>query len=332
MRKLTSLLLYFVAGLPLLLSFLLMVSFRPWALDGDFWKRTLTDDRLYSILLSPELKKDVQEKVVLGGYTLSGPALVEALQKEAPVAELKALSVSGVDAIFPPVALSRTVSQELDLRALKKALTARSGALAADYVAALPVLAQRPEPKDLSFRPQGLAESLVVTRAREATSLVVATQIPDALPWPPKGKDPDPNPEIGLALANLGANRLDLATASLGLGSALVLTLLALIGAGRLERRLALAGGFVLAPSVLILVAGVFLSAGSTVVVGSLNIPALHIPELSGGVVETRLLSWAADSVARVAKSFFVVGLGGTFFGGLLLALRKFVRRDDQDQ
>lgn len=323
MRKLTSILLYLVAGLPLILSFLLMVSFRPWALDGDYWKRTLTDDRLYTILLSPELRKDVDERILVGSYTLSGPALVEALQKDAPVAELKALTAAGVDGVFPAVDRAPSVRGDLDLKDIKKALGDRSTALAKDYVAALPVLAQRPGPKDLSFRPQGLAESLVAARAKEALVQMIASEIPDQVPWPPADKVADS--QVGLALANLGPNRLDIATASLGLGSALVLTLLSLIGTSGLARRLSLAGAFVLAPSVLILVVGTFLSAGSTLVVGGLN-PALHIPVATGGIIEGRLASWAASSVAGAARSFFVVGLGGTFLGGLLLAFRKFVR------
>ncbi len=323
MRKLTSIVLYFVAGLPLILSFLLMVSFRPWALDGDYWKRTLTDDRLYTILLSPELRKDVDERILVGSYTLSGPALVEALQKEAPVPELKALVAAGVDGVFPAIDRAPSARQQLDLKGIKKALGDRSAALATDYVAALPVLAQRPEPKDLSFRPQGLAQTLVAARAKEALGQMITSEIPDQVPWPPTDLVADS--QLGLTLANLGPNRLDLATASLGLGSALVLTLLSLLGSSGLAKRLALAGAYVLAPSILILVVGSFLSAGSTLVVGGLN-PALHLPVAAGGIIEGRLASWAASSVAGAARSFFVVGLGGTFLGGLLLAFRKFVR------
>lgn len=330
MRKFTSVFLYIFAGLPILLSFLLMVSIRPWALDGDFWKKTLTDDRLYSIVLSPELRKDVDEKILLGGYTLSGPALVEALQKEAPVEELKALSIAGVDGVFPAVDRAPTARRDLDLRAVKKALASRSGAIAADYVAALPLLADRPAPKDLSFRPQGLAESLVAARAREAVNLVVATEIPDSLPWPPREKLPDTG--MGLVLADLGPSRLDLATGALGLGSALVVTLLSLIGSARLGKRLAMAGAYILVPSILILALGTVLSAGSTIVVGSLRLPGVSIPGIQGGIVETRLISWAADSVAGAARSFFIAGLGGTFFGGLLLALRKFIMPRDSEQ
>lgn len=328
MRKPAAIILYLFVGLPLLLSAFLAVSTRAWILDRGTYTRALTNDRLYEILRSPAMAAEVDETLVIDGASLNGPALVAALQKDPPVAELKALAAQAVNDGFDFIeGRSRGERLDLDLAPLKSALEARAPALARDYVAALPVQPGKPADGDYSFRPQGLSSALIASRAGTLLRDGISENLPDRLPWPPAAMPVLTVSENGEVLT---LARIDTGITGLAIISLLVTGGLALLGSPNLRQRLRMAGGFILAPALLVLVvAATFAITGISVEKGLMP-DALRQAAGSDGraALAGYFLGSFLGSQGGVAGPYFIVGLVASCAGGLLISLRRWIGQD----
>jgi hypothetical protein len=330
-KKAASIILYVLIGFPLLFSALFAISTRTWAFDRAAYVKVLTDDRLVEILRSPAMQKEVGETVEVGGISLNGPALVAALQKDPPVAELKALAAEAVNDGFDFYE-GRTKGRQasLDLAPLKAAVSSRSGTLAADYVAALPAKPGRPAEADFSYRPQGLPERLVSARAAELLKSRVASEVPDSLPWPPA--------TLPAAVENgegevLTVGRIDTAIAGVALFAFLFTAGLVLLGERRMHGRLSMAGAFITAPAALILVSSAAAAiAGLGVQRGLLPDAMRQMAGSDGGaMLATYFLGSFLGTSGPVFKSLFTTGLVGVCIGGLLTSVRRWAKQEDDE-
>jgi hypothetical protein len=325
MRRFPAIVLYVVFGLPLLLSALFAISVRSWAFDRSWYERVLTSDRLYELLRDPSFAKDAEEKMAVDGLTLHGPSLVAAAQKDMPVAELKALTKEAIDRGFD-YAEGRTggLPATLDLKPLKSAIASRSAAFAGDYVKGLPVEPKAPAQGDFSYRPQGLAPSVVADRAATELRARAAKMLPDSTAWPPeeatRPKGSGPAWKLDLA-------RLDASLAGLALFSLLVVAGLSLLGARGAVDRLSLAGSFILAPSVIVLLTGAFLATGGYMVQRGL-IPT-HIQGFASSGAAQALAAYFIGSLGGGTRSLFVTGLIGASLSVFLLSFRKWMRPEE---
>lgn len=331
MRKPAAIVLYVLIGFPLLFSALFAISTRTWAFDRAAYVKILTDDRLVEILRSPSMQKEVGETVEVGGISLNGPALVSALQKDPPVAELKALATEAVNDGFDFFEGRTKGSQAgLDLAALKAAVTSRSKALAADYVAALPVKPGRPAETDFSYRPQGLSERLVSSRAADLLKSRVASEVPDSLPWPPA--------DLPAAIENgegevLTVAKIDTGIAGVALFAFLFSAGLVLLGESRMHGRLSMAGAFITAPAALLLVTSAAAAAAGLGVQRGLLPDAMRQMAGSdgGAMLATYFLGSFLGTSGPVFKSLFTTGLVGVCIGGLLTSVRRWSKQEDDE-
>lgn len=331
MRKTAAIVLYILVGFPLLFTALFAISTRTWAFDRAGYARILTDDRLVGILRSPAMQKEISETVDVAGISLNGPALVSALQKDPPVAELKALATEAVSDGFDFFE-GRTKGRQasLDLAPLKAAVEARSDALAADYVAALPVEPKRPAENDLSFRPQGLPERLVASRAADLLRARVAHDIPDSLPWPPATLPATIESADGNVLT---VGRIDTAIAGVALFAFLFAAGLVLLGESRMHGRLSMAGAFIIAPAALILVSSALaVAAGLGVQRGLLPDAMRQMAGSDGGaMLATYFLGSFLGTSGPIFRSLFTTGLVGVCIGGLLVSVRRWAKQEDDE-
>ena len=331
MKKVASIILYILIGFPLLFTALFAISTRTWAFDRSAYVKVLTDDRLVEILRSPAMQKEVGETVEAGGISLNGPALVSALQKDPPVAELKALAAEAVNDGFDFYE-GRTKGRQasLDLAPLKAAVASRSDALAAAYVAALPSKPGRPAEEDFSFRPQGLPERLVSSRAAGLLRSRVASEVPDSLPWPPA--------TLPAAIENdeaevLTVGRIDTAIAGVALFAFLFAAGLVLLGEKQMHGRLSMAGAFLIAPSALILAASAFAAAAGLGIQRGLLPDAMRQMAGSdgGAMLATYFLGSFLGTSGPVFRSLFTTGLVGVCMGGLLVSVRRWTKQEDDE-
>ena len=316
MRRFLAGILYLGVGLPVVLSSLLALSIRPWALDRNFYSRAVDDPRLWIALRSPVARRNAPAKVEIGGYVFSGPALYGAIQGHLPEAELKSLANGTIDEVFNAVDSGKS-GLALDLRPLKADLKKNSDAMLADYLSALPVGAPAELSTDLSQRPAGPTDAALADRDGKAVKSLIDS-IPD---------------EVRREFPASGGNRVDGARISakdsfdrwsstgVAAGAALLLGL-GFLGGGGVGRSLARAGRFLMFPSALILAAGVALSIPGAPV-------ALDVAFRAGASADLGFLKalggWLGSWLGIASRSFFVVGLSGLSVGALLASVRRIL-------
>ncbi len=326
MRKFFSVVLYILVGLPLSLSVLMAFSVKPWALDRDFYKRTLTSDKLYAALADPALAAGTDEVLELaGGLKVNGPVYVAALQKRIPVPELKALSTDAVDKTFDWLEGKAAAGKpSLDMKPLKKALVASEGDLARDYVKGIPEKPGVPAKGDLTFRPSSLSEAAMTTAATPVLREGTQTAIPDSVSWPNADKP-------AITDASQGAVILppDLDSRILGFTvfTTFILAGLSYLGGRRAADRLRLAGTYILIPSIFVLGIGAVLMAtggiAGSAALGGILPAGVHLVPAAGSGAGSQLASFFAELGRGMARSFFLTGLIGTCAGGFLKSLRR---------
>jgi hypothetical protein len=316
MRRFLSGILFLLIGLPVTFSGLLALSLRPWAFDRTFYSRAIDDERLWTALRSPTALKGAPDKVEIGGFTFSGPALYGALQRHLPEAELKSFATDAVDS-FIRSADDGVPAAALDLRTLKSTLTKNSAAISADYFAALPKGETRGILTDLRTRPPEASTASLAKRGNEAFASVIAT-IPDTVSPRMQGASPA-NGEPHRLSARSSLDRL--ATTGLAASAALLLGL-GFLGGGGIGRSLARSGKFLIIPSSLVLAAGIALSVPGAPIVLSIAAKAQATSDL--GFLQA-IGGWLSSWLGVAARSFFVVGLSGISIGALLASVRRIL-------
>jgi hypothetical protein len=316
MRRFLSGLLYLVVGLPVVLSGLLALSIRPWAMDKGFYSRAIDDPRLWASLRSPLVLKGAPEKVEIGGYVFSGPALYGALQKHLPEVELRSFAERSIDEVFNSIDSGKS-SVFLDLRPIKASFTKNSAAIAEDYLAALPPGSPGGTSTDISVRPGGMTDPLLVERGGKAFEGLAAA-IPDEV-------KPD------LSVADLGRAKGStisarsffdrLSSTGLAAGAALLLGL-GFLGGGGLGRSFARSGRYLMIPSALVLLTGLVLSIPGAPIAVNLLTGAQASADL--GFLKA-LGGWLGSWLGVASRSFFVVGLAGMSIGALLSSVRRIL-------
>jgi len=312
MRRPLAGLLYVFLGLPIALSGLLALSVRPWILDRSFYHRAIDDPRLWTALRSPEALKGVPERVEIGGYIFSGPALYGALQKHIPETALKSVANKAVDDVISAVSSGQNVPP-MDLRPFKADLARNAAAIAADYVASLPEGSSGGTPTDLTSRLPGSQRKELDTADSSIGALVAS--IPDEA-------RPEMRAEAGVVRGPTvtGVSSLERsASSAVGAGIALLLGL-GFLGGGGIGRSLSRAGRFLILPSAIVLGAGIALSIPGAPI-------AMQIASHATGGADAgffRALSgWLGSWLGVAARSFFVVGLSGVSIGALFASLRR---------
>ncbi|HUX41280.1 MAG TPA: hypothetical protein VMV83_08970 [Rectinemataceae bacterium] len=316
MRRFLSGILYLLIGLPITFSGLLALSLRPWAFDKTFYSRAIDDERLWTALRSPTALKGAPDKVEIGGFTFSGPALYSALQRHLPEAALKSFATDAVDSLIS-VSDEGKPAAALDLRPLKSTLTRDSAAIAADYFADLPKGDRRGVLTDFRTQPPGTSSASLAKQGSEAFASVIAT-IPDSV-----------NPKIQSGSIILGdphrvspkASLDRLATTGLAASAALLLGL-GFLGGGGIGRSLARTGKFLIIPSALVLAAGIALSIPGAPIVLSIAAKAQATSDL--GFLQA-IGGWLSSWLGVAARSFFIVGLSGISIGALLASVRRIL-------
>ncbi|HUX39282.1 MAG TPA: hypothetical protein VMV44_15385 [Rectinemataceae bacterium] len=312
MRRLLAGLLYLFLGLPVAFSGLLALSVKPWALDPSFYRRAIEDQRLWTALRSPEALKGVPERMEIGGYIFSGPALYGALQKHIPEAELKSLGGLAVDDIIGALRAGRSATA-LDLRPLKSSLSKNSRAFAADYLRSLP-RGLPTSSTDLRVLPEGSAGK-ASSSAAQATENLIAS-IPDMV-TPDVQTEPRASSRGGLTVGRGGLDRMS--SSALAAGAVLLLGL-GFLGGGGIGRSLSRAGRFLIIPSAIVLAAGIALSIpGAPLALELVN----RLPKAPEASFVAALGGWLGSWLGVAARSFFVVGLSGVSIGALLVSLRR---------
>jgi hypothetical protein len=287
-RRFGATVLYLLIGLPLALSSILALSVRPWALDRDFYRRALADEKLFTILRSPEAASSFDEKIVIGGYIFSGPAFATAIQAHLPEAELRQAAMAGVDSFLDAAAKGRA-PMPVDLRPLKARLAKDSPVLVRDYIAALPKAPDTAPPagaQDLSLA------FPAISKAQQEKALAlgfgkVLAGMPDSLEAKTQSAG-NPAPAI-LGGAQASLDRI----AFVGTGiSAFLLLGLGFLGGGGLARTLSRTGRFIILPSAVVLVIGTALALPGAPLLGFLPTEATRA--LGSPFVDS-LRSWASS-------------------------------------
>jgi len=320
MRKFLANILFLFLGLPLALSALMLLSARPWALDRDTYKRFILDDRLYAVMQAPEAAARAPETISLGGVSMDGKALVAAVQKNLPVAAVKAAGESAIDSIMDGALSASADSASIDFKGLKAALKGASPAVARDYVAAIPVESRPPSAVDLSYRPAAVGQKT----ASEALSKTLNAALDQAIPDTAALELPEArSPRIGLSagaqtLSQALLNRTSIVTAVF---SGILLLGLGALGGSRWGARLSRAGKYILIPSAFVLGIGAVIAIpGGLILQNLLPKEALDIFKGDEGA---QLRAYLSSCLGPIAKSFFITGLVGASLGGLLVSMRR---------
>jgi len=326
MRKAIATIAYVFCGLPMALSALLLLAARPWALDRDFYRRVVSDDRLYRAVAAASAdprgegaRLEGAETVEIEGSVYDAKALAQAVGKSLPVDELKAASLRAVDEALNLVEGSdRDGSFDLDLRPLKAAIRERAPAMARDYVAALPARPGSPATGDFSYRPASLSPEAAEKRVAAAAS-ERANALPDSISSPV-----DARIELNGVRTFLSATALDRAAATLATASGLLLAALAALGGSGIAGRIAKAGRYLLPPSILVLALGALMSLpGSPALLAALPAEA---KALMSAPAAAAMRDYVASVLGQVARSFFVTGLVGASLGGVLASARRIAQ------
>ncbi len=321
MRRFLSGILYLAVGLPITLSALLVFAVKPWVSDKDFYKKALTDDRLYALVSDPLSWKNVDPIIVQDGYRIDTRALASGLQKKLPVPELKDLAGRAVDELFDalgPAPSDHTV--DLDLRPLKRRMALAIPDIARGYIAALPVKEGTPGTSDLSFRPSSISVPAAEKLTRSAFEKVLAS-IPDSLAEPVRTPNVPKTGRIGI----IRFNPLSAAPAATGLAFAasLIIAALSFLGSSRGAERLRRAGKYIMIPSVLVMLAGALLYLP-----GAPALRALLPPEMAqilSSANGATLSAYLASIFGPLAQSLFLTGLVGSSIGGALISSRRII-------
>ena len=317
MKRFFSKLLFIFLGLPLVLSSVMLLSVRPWALDRDFYKHLINDDRLYAILRSSDMAKDADARMELGGSVFAGPELLAALQKRIPETELKALGNQAVDRAIDLAEGKARGGLELDLKPLKAALKKAAPGTVDDYLRAIPETKETLKPGDLTARPASIPLPLLAKSA-EAALVNAADAIPD--------KTGDPNATIrvesGVGLAGQAA--LNRATATATALAALLVAGLATMGGGGLAAILARAGRMIGGPSAFAIILGALFWLPGASFLEKLLPPEARTLLSTEAVAALR--AYFASALGTMAKSFFLTGLIGASLGGLLGSAKKILQ------
>ncbi len=323
MRKFLANVLYIFMGLPLALSALMLLSVRPWALDRETYKRFVLDDRLYAALASPEAAARAPEVIEIDGASLDGKALVAAVQKNIPVAAVKAAGAGAIDSVMDGALSASAESASIDFKELKAALKGASPAVARDYVAALPVESLPPSATDLTYRPAAVGQKAASEAMAKTLASSLDRAIPDTALVPmsedrPSGAMPAANRAKIMSQAFL--NRTSVVTA---LFSGLFLLGLGALGSSTWGGRLARAGKYVLIPSIFVLGIGAVIAIPGGLILQ--NLMPREAIEVFRGEAGNQLRAYLSSSLGPIAKSFFITGLVGASVGGLLVSMRRIV-------
>ena len=318
MRKFLANALYLFCGLPLALSALLLIAARPWALDRDFYRKALSDPRLYEAVAAAAQagSRDASSTIDVGGETLDGAALGAALGKNLPADALRdtALRAAG-QALDLVEGADRDGRFDLDLKPLKAAIRSRAPAIARDYAAALPSRPELPAPGDFSYRPASLSPKAAEAKAAQLLGSRIDA-MPDAVSAPA-----DARVTMGGRPTFLSRALVDRTALSLAAFSGLFIAGLAALGGTGIAGRIAKAGRYLLPPSIAVLALGALLSLpGSPVALATLPPEAR---QLLSGPAAAALRDYAASVLGLVARGFFVTGLVGASLGGLLASAKR---------
>ena len=322
MKKFLANILFIFLGLPMALSALLLISVRPYALDRETYKRIVADDRLYTALQAPEAASQAPAEIKLMSATLDGPALVSAVQKNLPIAEIKSTASLAVDTILDGVeGLKPIAGMQLDLKPLKAALKSRSPAAARDYLAAL--AADGSGAQGGGAAPTSAELSLVFGKAVDA--MPDAAKAPISVASRPRLGGPIGVLSAGPALNGVGITQalLNRMTATTAAMSVLLLAGLGALGGSGLVSRLSRAGRYLFLPSLVFLVGGALLSIPSGLIFQNLLAPSLQ--GLASGAAGSLIWAYFASAFGPIATSFFITGLVGVSLGGVLTQTKRMI-------
>jgi hypothetical protein len=319
MRKFLAFVLALALAIPMLIGSLVMLSVKPWVLNRDFYKKSLTDDRLYASIDSL-LAIEEKGSVTLGGVSFDSAALRYALVKALPRADLKAFGSDAVDSAFNALE-SKTPGKKvvLDYSKLKASLKRNAKPFVSAYAEKLPAgTATAFNPSDLSSIPQGMGKAKF-----EASALPLVQQGIDSgfkessFSFPDFSSAVESGPFKGNAVKAYSA----------AMFASLVMAFVAWILCGMLwpkpwSSRLPFMGGVLIFSSLGILAIGV---AGSLLVNAQSVMHGLAFFDLPLKASADQLApfkGYIASLAATMSKGFFITGIVAASVGACLVSMR----------
>jgi hypothetical protein len=165
MRKFLAFVLALFIAIPLLIGAFVLISIQPWAVNRDFYKKALTDDKLYSGIQAVP-KADPKATLEVGEFTFNTNSFQAGLAAALPKEEIKKFSGNSIDVIFDALEGKSGGADTIDVEPLKASLRANSKKFVSAYVEALPAgESDKPAATDFSSLPKG------ITRAKYASLL-----------------------------------------------------------------------------------------------------------------------------------------------------------------
>ncbi len=322
MRKFLAFVLALTLAIPMLIGAFVLLSVRPWVLNRDFYKSSLTDERLFASIEAVMLM-DKSESIEVGGMRFDGPSFRKAIMASLPKADINAFTKTAVDTTFDELeGKAGRGSGKIDLQPLTESLKRNATTFVNSYAESVPEgESSIIDPKDLSLLPQGLSRQ----RFKEGLSPLVDTAL-DAF-------FADLGPQIQLPDIRSASARSPFrgnAVASLTLGTFLTLGMgIAFwILAGFLwpkpwSGRFPFLGGTLIASSVVVLVIGLsgYLSLNAQSALNAMTLFKIPMPATEGMDLLV-LRTYLASLAATITKGFFITGLIAASVGGGLVSMR----------
>ena len=326
MRRFLSGILYLIVGLPLALSALLSFSAKPILTDKEFYRKALTDDRLYSIVADPESWKNADPITERGGYRMDTAALVSAFGKNLPAAELKALASIAVDETFEALsANSSDRSIDLDLKPMKARLASSLPSISKGYAAALPVRDEPSTDADLSYRPA----SLPLAQAEKAAGSAFAKILLDIPETISESVGNAGLPASGrVRLLRFDPRSTGSTTTGLSLAAFALIAALSMLGSRTWTQRLRRAGKYIIIPSAIVMIAG-----GILYLPGAPALKAIlpgDVALIANSANVATLSAYFASIFGPLARSLLLTGLVGSSIGGALVSSRRILEAREE--
>ncbi len=303
MKKTLSLVLYVCLALPVSLAALFLVSAKSSFLDRGFYKRLVTDERVFTIASDPALIARVPETATLGQVKLAGRVAYKAALETIPRDAYRSEAAALVDGLFD--AVERPGSPGYETKNLKGLVAATLPAFSLAYAKALPVEARAfdvsANPADFTFRPEtAQVETYASLVYRELAKGTAA--LPD---------------RIEIRKSDLAAfdedfagtfkirDAVENATLVLSAAALALVVSCAFIRTGDWGRRLSAFGAYAIVPGVSVFVIGVLLF----VVRGALTrlAPGTDLAGIAPETI-TALSGFVRDNIAVAVRPFMVTG------------------------
>jgi hypothetical protein len=322
MRKFLAFVLALFIAIPLLIGAFVLISIQPWVVNRDFYKKALTDDKLYSgIQVVP--KADPQATLDVGGFTFNTNSFQAGLAASLPKEEMKKFSGNAVDVVFDSLEGKPGGADTIDVEPLKASLRANSKKFVSAYVEALPAgESDKPAATDFSSLPKGITRvkyasvlNPLVSKALEDNFAKVDSKLSlESVRSTRKGMPFAKNLKTSYAISMLG-----------NIAVAFALWMLAgMLWPKPWSSRLPFMGGVLLFSSLIIIMIGVggALAVNFQSVTRTLQVFGMPTEWAGSSAQAQAFKGYFASLAATMTRGFFITGIIAASVGAGLISMR----------